>query len=255
MTLFNTTVPIALVTGGSRGIGKSIVQHIAARGTDVLFTYQSRKNEADALVSELEANGRRAAALQFDVGDSSTFAAFAEQIRGVLGDWNAEQFHFLINNAGIGLNAFISDTTEAQFDQIINIHVKGSFFLTQRLLPLMADGGRIVNMSTALTRVTYPGNSVYAAAKAAVDVLTKYQAAELGSRQITVNVIAPGGIATDFNGGAMLRQEMQDLARSITALGRIGQPQDIGGVVATLLAPEMGWVNGQRIEVSGGQNL
>lgn len=251
----NVTAPIALVTGGSRGIGKSIVQHLAARGTDVLFTYQSRKAEADALVSELEANGRRAAALQLEVGDTSTFVLFAEQVRGVLRDWNAEQFHFLINNAGIFLNALMIDTTEAQFDQIIDLHVKGPFFLTQKLLPLMAAGGRIINMSTAVTRVTYPGSAVYASAKAAVEVLTKYQAAELGARRITANVVAPGAIATDFNGGAMLRQEMQELVSSITALGRTGQPEDVGGVVAALLTPEMGWVNGQRIEASGGQNL
>jgi NAD(P)-dependent dehydrogenase (short-subunit alcohol dehydrogenase family) len=255
MTRSHTTSTIALVTGGSRGIGKSIVQHIAARGTDVIFTYQSRKAEADALVSEVEGIGRRAAALQLDVGDTSTLAAFTEQVRGVLHDWRAEKFHFLIHNAGIGAYIPVVDTTEAQFDQLMNIHVKGPLFLTQQLLPLMADGGRIVNMSSAVTRVTFPGNAVYASAKAAVEVMTKYLAAELGSRQITANVIAPGGIATDFNDGVMLRPDMQVLATSITALGRTGQPEDVGSAVAALLAPEMGWVNGQHIEASGGQNL
>ena len=193
--------------------------------------------------------------MQLDVGDVSTFAAFAERVRSVLHDWGTEQFHFLVNNAGIGASGLIADITEAQFDQIIDVDVKGPLFLTQKLLPLLADGGGIVNISTALTRVSYPGQGVYALAKGALEVLTRYLAVELGSRRITANVIAPGGIETDFGGGIMRNPGMKELAASVTALGRSGLPEDIGGVVASLLSPDMGWVNAQRIEASGGQNL
>lgn len=256
MTIPTVTRPaIALITGGSRGIGKSIVQHIAKRGNDVIFTYQRRAAEADQLVAEVTALGRRAAALPLEVGDASTFPDFAASVRSILQTWGAEQFHFLINNAGVGASALLADTTAAQFDQIMNIHVKGPLFLTQSLLPLIADGGRIVNISTALTRVTYPGQGVYAAAKGALEVLTRYLAAELGARHITANAVAPGGIVTDFGTGIMHKPEMQAFAASITALGRAGQPEDIAGVVASLLSPEMYWVNAQRIEASGGQNL
>jgi NAD(P)-dependent dehydrogenase (short-subunit alcohol dehydrogenase family) len=250
--LSNSTV---LVTGGSRGIGKNVVQSVAGRGADVIFTYQSSKANAEALVAEVEGMGRRAVALQLDVGDAGTFDGFAEQVRGVLRDWGTERFQFLVNNAGAGVYATITDTTEAQFDQIMNVHVKGPFFLTQRLLPLIADGGRVVNVSSALTRVTYPGQAAYAMAKGAVELMTRYLAQELGSRRIAVNVVAPGGIETDFNGGTMRDPGMKEMATSITALGRVGQVEDVGGMVASLLSPEMGWVNAQRIEVSGGQNL
>ncbi len=246
---------IALVTGGSRGIGKNVVQSIAGRGTDVIFTYQSSKAAADELVAEVEGMGRRAAALQLDAGEASTFADFADRVQGVLRGWGTDRFQFLVNNAGVGAYATIADTTEAQFDQIMNVHVKGPFFLTQRLLPLISDGGRIVNMSTALTRTTYAGQAAYASAKAAVEVMTKFLALELGSRQITANVIAPGGVETDFTGGIMRDPDVKEMVASVTALGRVGQVEDIGGVVASLLSPEMGWVNGQRIELSGGQNL
>lgn len=246
---------IALVTGGSRGIGKDVVQSVAGRGTDVIFTYQSNKAAADALVSEVEGTGRRAAALQLDAGEAGTFDVFAEQVRDVLRDWGTDRFQYLVNNAGVGAYATIADTTEEQFDQIMNVHVKGPFFLIQRLLPLMADGGSIVNVSSALTRTTYAGQAAYASAKGAVEVMTKFLALELGSRQITANVIAPGGIVTDFTGGAMRDPDLQEMVASVTALGRVGLPEDVGGVVASLLSPEMGWVNAQRIEVSGGQNL
>lgn len=255
MTTSATTTSIALITGGSRGIGKNIVQQVAERGSDVIFTYQSSKAEADWLVTEVTAMGRRATALQLDVGETSTFAAFAEQVHGVLHNWGVERFQFLVNNAGVGTFGLIADTTEAQFDQIIDVDIKGPLFLIQKLLPLIADGGRIVNISTALTRVTYPGQGVYALAKGALEVLTKYLAAELGSRRITANVIAPGGIETDFGGGMMRSPGVKEMAASVTALGRSGLPEDIGGVVASLLSPEMGWVNAQRIEASGGQNL
>ena len=248
---------IALVTGGSRGIGKDVVQSVARRGNDVIFTYQSNRGAAEALVAEVEGMGRRAAALQLDVGDAGTFDAFAEQIRGVLGDWGTERFQFLVNNAGSGAYGSIAETTEEEFDEVMDIHVKGAFFLTQKLLPLISDGGRIVNVSSALTRagVTFPGQATYSMAKGAVEVLTRFLALELGSRGISVNVIAPGGIETDFNGGYLSDPDMQEMVSSITALGRVGQAEDVGGVVASLLSPEMGWVNAQRIEVSGGQNL
>jgi NAD(P)-dependent dehydrogenase (short-subunit alcohol dehydrogenase family) len=247
---------VAIVTGGSRGLGKNMVQSIAGRGTDVIFTYQSNKAAADGLVAEGEGMGRRAAALQLDVGDAGTFDAFAEQVRGVLREWGAERFDFLVNNAGIGVYASIADTTEAQFDQLMDLHVKGPFFLTQRLLPLISDGGRIVNVSTGLARFVTAGFAAYASAKGAVEVMTRYLAQELGPRGIAVNVIAPGAIETDFGGGVVRdNQEMNEMVAAHTALGRAGLPGDIGGVVASLLSPEMGWVNAQRVEASGGQNL
>lgn len=247
---------IAIITGGSRGLGKDMVRSIVGRGTDVILTYQSNKAAADALVSEVEEAGRRAVALQLDVGDSGTFDAFVEQVRDVLRQWDADRFRFLVNNAGIGLHAGIAETTEEQFDLLMDIHVKGPFFLTQKLLPLMADGGRIVNVSTGLVRITIPGSAAYASAKGAVEVMTRYLAAELGPRRISVNTIAPGAIATDFRGGAVRdNPELNEMVASDTALGRVGLPEDIGGVVASLLSPEMGWVNAQRIEASGGQHL
>lgn len=247
---------VAIVTGGSRGLGKNMVQRIAGRGTDVIFTYQSNSAAADELVAEVKGMGRRAAALQLDVGDAGTFDAFVEQVRGVLQDWDTERFDFLVNNAGIGVHASIAETTEEQFDRLMDVHVKGPFFLTQKLLPLMADGGRIVNVSTGLARFTLPGHAAYASAKGAVEVMTRYLAAELGPRRIAANTIAPGAIETDFSGGAVRdNPEMNEMVASDTALGRAGLPDDIGEVVASLLSPEMGWVNAQRIEASGGQHL
>ncbi|MEJ7842119.1 MAG: SDR family oxidoreductase [Rubrobacter sp.] len=247
---------IAIITGGSRGLGRDMVRSIVGRGTDVIFTYRSNEADAEALVAEVERMGRRAAALQLEAGDASTFDAFAERVRGVLRDWGTDRFQFLVNNAGIGVYASIADTTEAQFDQLMNIHVKGPFFLTQRLLGLIADGGRIVNVSTGLARFVTPGYAAYASAKGAVEVMTRYLAAELGPRRISANVIAPGAIETDFSGGVVRdNPEMNEMIASHTALGRVGLPEDIGGVVASLLSPEMGWVNAQRIEASGGQNL
>jgi NAD(P)-dependent dehydrogenase (short-subunit alcohol dehydrogenase family) len=247
---------VAIVTGGSRGLGRNMVQSIAGRGTDVIFTYRSNEAEAGALVAELEGMGRRAAALQLDVGDARTFDAFVEQVRGVLLDWGTDRFRFLVNNAGIGIHASVAETTEAQFDRLMNIHVKGPFFLTQKLLPLMADGGRIVNVSTGLARFAQPGFAAYASAKGAVEVMTRYMALELGPRRIAVNAIAPGAIETDFGGGVVRDSpEMNKMVASHTALGRAGLPEDIGGVVASLFSPEMGWVNAQRVEASGGQNL
>jgi len=222
----------------------------------VIFTYQSNREAADALVAEVEAMGRRAAGLRLDVGDAGTFEEFVGQVREVLEGCGAQRFRFLVNNAGIGLSGTIEETTEEQLDQLLDIHVKGPFFLTQRLLPLIADGGRIVNVSTGLTRITYPGRAAYASAKGAVEVMTRYLAQELGPRRIAANVVAPGAIETDFGGGVVRdNPDVNETIASHTALGRAGLPEDIGGVVASLLSPEMGWVNAQRIEVSGGQSL
>ena len=247
---------IALITGGSRGLGKSMALHLAEKGTDIVLTYNSQKAEADAVVAQIEALGRKAVALQLNVGDSKTFVAFADQVKSALETWGQTNFDFLVNNAGIGLHASFMETTEEQFDQLMNIHLKGTFFLTQKLVPLMRDGGKVLNVSSGLARFSFPGYSAYATMKGGVEVLTRYMAKELGSRQISVNVLAPGAIETDFGGGAV--RDNQDLNRSVaaqTALGRVGLPEDIGGAVAILLSDEAGWINGQRIEVSGGMIL
>lgn len=252
-----TTTPIVLITGGSRGLGRSMALQSAQRGIDVLLTYRSNRKEAEAVVAEIEKSGRRAAALQLDVGVASSFAAFVEQVRVVLNNhWQRDRFDFLVNNAGIGAHAAFAETTEAQFDELMNIHLKGPFFLTQKLLPLLVDGGRILNISTGLARFATPGYSAYAAMKGAIEVLTRYQAKELGRRGIAVNVVAPGAIETDFNGGAVRdNKQLNDFVASQTALGRVGRPEDIGGVVASLLSPENGWITAQRIEASGGMFL
>jgi NAD(P)-dependent dehydrogenase (short-subunit alcohol dehydrogenase family) len=251
------TAPIALVTGASRGLGKSTALHLAKRGIDVILTYKSGGPEAEATVAEIESMGRRAHALPLDVSKSTTFVEFAIRLRDALSrNWQRDNLNFLVNNAGIGIHANFADTTEAQFDELVNIHLKGVFFLTQKLLPLLADGGRIVNISSGLTRFALPGYSAYAAMKGAIEVLSRYMAKELGPRGITVNVVAPGAIATDFGGG-MVRDDAQvnAMIASQTALGRVGLPDDIGGVFASLLSPENGWINGQRIEASGGMFL
>jgi len=252
-----TTVPIALVTGGSRGLGKSTALHLAKRGADVILTYKSGAAEAEATVAEIASMGRRAHALPLDVAKSTTFVEFAIRLRDVLSkNWQRDKVNFLVNNAGIGIHANFADTTEAQFDELVNIHLKGVFFLTQKLLPLLADGGRIVNISSGLSRFVLPGYSAYAAMKGAIEVLSRYMAKELGSRGIAVNVVAPGAIETDFGGG-MIRDDAQvnAMIASQTALGRVGLPDDIGGVIASLLSPENGWINAQRIEASGGMFL
>jgi NAD(P)-dependent dehydrogenase (short-subunit alcohol dehydrogenase family) len=252
-----TNAPIALVTGGSRGLGRSTALHLAKRGTDVILTYKSGGAEAEATVAEIESMGRRAHALPLDMAKSATFVEFAIGLRDVLSkNWRRDKVNFLVNNAGIGIHANFADTTEAQFDELVDINLKGVFFLTQKLLPLLADGGRIVNISSGLSRFALPGYSAYAAMKGAIEVLSRYMAKELGPRGITVNVVAPGAIATDFGGG-MVRDDAQvnAMIASQTALGRVGLPDDIGGVVASLLAPENGWINGQRIEASGGMFL
>lgn len=248
---------IALITGASRGLGKSTALKLATQGINVVVTYQAREQEAAAVAATIEAGGGKAAALRLDVSDMTSFPSFAERLQALLSaKWQRDSFDFLVNNAGIGAHASFADTTEAQFDELANIHFKGMFFLTQQLAPLVADGGRIVNVSTGLTRFALPGFAAYAAMKGAVEVLTKYLAKELGQRGIAVNVIAPGAIETDFGGGAVRdNAELNSFIASQTALGRVGQPDDIGGAVAALLSDNGGWINGQRIEASGGMFL
>jgi NAD(P)-dependent dehydrogenase (short-subunit alcohol dehydrogenase family) len=253
----NPMAKISLVTGASRGLGRSAAANIAREGGDVILTYQSRKADAAAMVAEIEALGRKAVALQLDAADVSTFPSFAARVRSVLREtWGRETFDHLVNNAGHGEVAMIADMTEEQFDGLVNVHFKGVFFLTQKLLSLLADGGRIVNLSSGLTRVSAPGWSAYAAAKGAIEVLTVYMAKELGSRGIAVNAVAPGAIETDFFGGAVRdTPAFNKFFADMTALGRVGVADDIGPMIASLLSEDNRWVNAQRIEVSGGQGI
>jgi len=249
--------PIALITGASRGLGRNSALHLARAGYDLILTYNSRADEAEAAVAEIRALGRKAQALQLDVSQSASFDAFAARVREVLrAHWDAASFQALVNNAGIGIHAAFQDTTEAQFDQLMAIHLKGPFFLTQKLLPLLADGGRIVNLSSGLARFAFPGFAAYASMKGGVEVLTRYLAKELGPRRIAVNTLAPGAIETDFGGGAVRDNPgMNQAIAAQTALGRVGLPDDVGGALAALLGPGAGWINAQRIEVSGGMCL
>ncbi|MRS16404.1 SDR family oxidoreductase [Enterobacteriaceae bacterium RIT691] len=248
---------IALITGGSRGLGKNAALKLAAKGIDILLTYNSNQQEAEKVVGEIEALGAKAAALQLNVGDISGFETFAANVQKQLKQhWQRDTFDYLVNNAGIGLYGSFAETSEAVFDELMNIHFKGPFFLTQRLLPLIQDGGRILNVSTGLARFALPGFAAYASMKGAMEVLTRYQAKELGARKISVNIIAPGAIETDFGGGQVRdNAEMNQHIAAQTALGRVGQPDDIGGAIAALLSDELGWMNAQRIEVSGGMFL
>ncbi|HEX2670725.1 MAG TPA: SDR family oxidoreductase [Polyangiaceae bacterium] len=248
---------IAVITGGSRGLGRSMALQLAERGVDSIITYRSGSSEAKAVVNEIEGKGRKAVALALDAADSSSFGAFAESVKTALGrTWQRQSFDSLVNNAGLGVHANVADTTEAQFDELMKVHLKGPFFLTQKLLPLIADGGRILNVSSGLTRFTFPGYGAYAAMKGGVEVLTHYLAKELGARRISVNTLAPGAIETDFGGGHVRDNgELNKLVASGIALGRVGLPDDVGKAVALLLSPESAWINGQRIEVSGGQML
>ncbi|EXU76387.1 SDR family NAD(P)-dependent oxidoreductase [Erwinia mallotivora] len=248
---------IALITGGSRGLGKNAALKLAARGVNIILTWHSFEQQAREVVAQIEALGSRGVALQLDTGNSKTFPGFATEVQQQLkAIWQRDTFDYLLNNAGAGLHQEFITTSEEQFDQMVNVHFKGPFFLTQKLLPLMADGGRILNVSSGLARFSLPGSSAYASVKGAIEVLTRYQAKELGARGITANVLAPGAIETDFSGG-MVRDNPQVNAfvSSITALGRPGLPDDIGDAVALLLSDESGWINGQRIEASGGMAL
>ncbi|OMP76006.1 SDR family NAD(P)-dependent oxidoreductase [[Flexibacter] sp. ATCC 35208] len=248
---------IAFITGGSRGLGKDMALSLAKKGVDIILTYNSNKTEADAVAAEIQKIGQRAAVLQLNTAIVSSFDHFITTFTAILKDtFQATQFNYLINNAGIGLHASFAETTEAQFDEIMNIHLKGPFFLTQKLLPLLADAGVIINVSTGLARFTIPGSSAYAAMKGAIEVLTRYQAKELGSRGIRVNTIAPGAIQTDFGGGAVRDNEaLNKMVAANTALGRAGVAEDIGEVVAFLCSDQARWVNAQRVEASGGMFL
>ncbi len=248
---------IALVTGANRGLGRNTALSIARRGSDVIVAYRGNATQAAEVVAEIEALGRKAVALQLDVSRVEDFPAFADILRDNLRKiWDRNSFDHLVNNAGHGEFAPIGETTEAQFDGLFDVHVKGVFFLTQALLPLIADGGRIVNFSTGLTRFSYVGFAAYAAAKGAVETLTRYMAKELGPRGIAVNTVAPGAIETDFGGGVVRdNAELNAQFAGLTALGRVGLPDDIGPMVASLLSDDNRWVTAQRIEVSGGQAL
>lgn len=253
---FPVAAPIALVTGGGRGLGRSTVEALARRGVSSILTYNSNRAAAEEVVAAVEAAGARAAALQLDTGDTGAFPAFADAVRAALAGWGAERFDFLVNNAGTSHGGILGHVTEDDFDAAYRVHVKGVFFLTQTLLPLIADGGRIVNVSSGLTRIIVPGRIAYGAMKGAVEVMTRYMAKELGPRRIAVNTVAPGAIQTDFSGGMV--RDNPEIARHIaeaTALGRPGLPDDIGPMIAALLSEDGRWINAQRIEVSGGQAI
>jgi NAD(P)-dependent dehydrogenase (short-subunit alcohol dehydrogenase family) len=251
------TRKIALITGASRGLGKNTALHLAAQGIDIIGTYHSNTAESQAVASEVERLGGRAVMLQLDVSDSSTFAAFGTQVTNALkSTFNRDSFDFLVNNAGSGINVSFAETSEEQFDQMMKIHLKGPFFLTQRLLPLVADQGRIINISSGLTRFSMADMAAYAVMKGGIEVLTRYQAQELGARGIRVNTLAPGAIETDFGGGQVRdNSQINQYIASGTALGRVGLPDDIGGAILMLLTDGSGWINGQRIEASGGIHL
>jgi NAD(P)-dependent dehydrogenase (short-subunit alcohol dehydrogenase family) len=248
---------IALVTGGSRGLGTNMALSLAKRGIDVILTYNSKHDDARQVVAEIEQLGQKAAALQFSAGETGSFDAFMVQVQETLKDtFDTDHFDFLINNAGTALYASFAETTEEQFDTALNIHYKGVFFLTQKALPLINDGGRIINISSGLARFSFPGSSAYGSMKGAIEVLTRYLAKELGPRRIAANVVAPGAIETDFGGGHVRdNEEVNANIAGSTALGRVGLPDDIGGVVAFLCTEDARWINGQRIEASGGMNL
>ncbi len=250
------TDKIALVTGSSRGLGRAIALQLARSGADVVVTYRQRRDEAETVAAEIRALGRRAAVLPLDVARTETFATFAAELAAVLrSTWRRETFDFLVNNAGVDRAAPFANFTEAAFDELFAVHFKGVFFLTQRLLPLLADGGRIVNTSTGLARFSVPGYAAYASMKGAIEVFTRYLAKELGSRRISANVVAPGIIETDFTHEALSRPGAREFFAQHIALGRVGVPDDIGGVVDFLCSEEGRWVNAQRVEASGGMLL
>jgi NAD(P)-dependent dehydrogenase (short-subunit alcohol dehydrogenase family) len=247
---------VAVVTGGSRGLGRSTVLSLARRGVDSIFTYHANRGEAEKVIGLVVEAGRKAVALQLDTGNVRAFDPFVQKVRQALAELGADRFDYLVNNAGTSLYKAFDQTTEEELDRLYNIHFKGVFFLTQKLLPLLGDGGRVVNISSGLARFTSPGSTAYGSMKGAVEVLTRYLAKELGPRGIAVNTVAPGAIATDFGGG-MVRDnaEVNRRMADMTALGRAGQPDDIGPMIAALLSDDNRWVNGQRIEVSGGMAL
>ena len=247
---------VAIVTGGSRGLGRNTVLNLAKRGVNSIFTYHSNQSEAEKVVAAVAEAGSRATALQLDTGAVASFDNFVKEVERALEAFGTARFDYLVNNAGTSNHTPIAETTEEEFDGLYNVHLKGVFFLTQKLLPLINDGGRIVNISSGLTRFALPGSGSYAAMKGAVEVLTRYMAVELGARGIAVNTVAPGAIQTDFSGGIVRdNPEVNKMVAGITALGRAGLPDDIGPMIAALLSDDNRWVNGQRIEVSGGMHL
>ncbi len=248
---------IALVTGGSRGLGKDMALSIAKKGLGVIITWRNNEAQANDVVKEIEAAGGKAASLQLDTNNIKSFDNFITQVKNILQEkWNTNHFDFLINNAGIGGTKFFPDVTEEFFDEFLNVHFKGVYFLTQKSLPLLNDGGGIINISTGTTRFVNPGYSVYASMKGAIEVFTRYMAKELGTRQIKANVVAPGPIETDFNNATIRNNpQLKTMLGNLTPLGRVGVAEDIGGVVAFLCTEDARWVNGQRIEVSGGINV
>ena len=249
--------PLALITGGSRGLGRSTAQSLAGKGADAIITYHSRPDAAAEVVALIQAAGGRAAALQLDIAALASFPTFIDTLTHTLHQTFArDTFDYLVNNGGSGLAKPIAATTQTDFDLMMNIHLKGVFFLTQTLLPLIADGGRIINVSSGLTRTSFPGSAAYAMMKGGLEVFTRVLAKELGARRITVNTVAPGAIATDFNGGRVRDDEtMNRMIAQGTALGRAGVPDDIGPMIAALLSDDNRWINAQRIEVSGGMNI
>tara|TARA_R110002050_G_scaffold100580_1_gene208178 strand:- start:128707 stop:129468 length:762 start_codon:yes stop_codon:yes gene_type:complete len=248
---------IAVVTGGSRGLGRDMAINLAQKGIDVIITYHSNQSAADEVVAEIEKTGRLGKAIQLDTSKVKTFDAFFNQLALYLKNkTGSEHFDFLVNNAGTGIYQPFVDTTEEQFDEMFNIHFKGVYFLTQKALPFLNDGGRIINISSGLARFTFPNSSAYASMKGAVEVFTRYLAKELGHRGITANVVAPGAVATDFGSGEnKTNEKKRSLVSSVTALGRVGEPEDIGGIIAFLCSDDARWINGQRIEASGGTML
>lgn len=252
-----TKSKIALITGGSRGLGKDMALNLAKNGIDLIITYNSRKDEALNVVDDVQKFGRKAIAIQLNAGTIASLPHFISDVKATLNNtFNAATLDFLINNAGIGIHAPFAETTEEQFDALMNIHFKSVFFLTQKIIPLMSDGGRIINISTGLARFSNPGYSAYASMKGAVETLTRYMAKELGARKIAVNTVAPGAIETDFSGGLVRdNDQINKYIAGVTALGRVGVPEDIGAIVAFLCSEGGRWINGQRIEASGGMNL
>jgi NAD(P)-dependent dehydrogenase (short-subunit alcohol dehydrogenase family) len=250
----SNTKKLALVTGGGRGLGRNTALALASKGVDVVITYHSQEDSALGVMREVEQLGRKAAVIRLDTSDVASFPGFVDGLREVLtATWSRENFDFLVNNAGIGLAAPIAESSEAMFDQLMAVHLKGVFFLTQSLLPVIADGGRIVNLSSGLTRFSLPGYAAYAMMKGGIEVFTRYLAKELGPRGIAVNTIAPGAIETDFGGGVVRDNVAVNQAiAGQTALGRVGLPDDIGPAIAALLSDGNRWVNAQRIEASGG---
>ncbi len=248
---------IALITGGSRGLGKNMALRIAQKGLDVVLTYNTKKESALETIAEIEQLGQKAIALQLNTANIKSFDSFFEQLKQELAkNFGTQKIHYLINNAGIGINTAFIETKEEDFDTLFNIHFKGVYFFTQKALNILEDGGGIINISSGLTRFSLPGYSAYASMKGAIEVLTRYQSKELGARGIRSNTVAPGAIATDFSGGIIRdNEDINKITANTISLGRVGLPDDIGGVVAFLCTDDARWINAQRIEISGGQNI